>query len=349
MGDTAASDFKGIEFLNCFEYTLWQLMRQNGISDYRAALNTTAFITDPRALTTQFYGRVAKNNFIVLKTNLKRFYGVTPVSYENCIKNDYNTAVNHCGSDIHQFIRKAIQNGYFVYTLYNHFYDTINDTEKSRRKNLYHSTILTGFDDSRKQYIALIDGRYNIGYCDLEHMYGHFERRAPWISPWIVFHLSPIQDKSEESNTFREELYLDLEKTVLDWKKESEIFGIAVQKMLTDYDKSAGTLSYERAHQLYRLMILLYWMRLGCHGNLYLKLKALSDITGCYIDNFYNKFAKNRRKSENVANIIGRVYVSYSYERLVSAAGKIKEMFVDEAKLLRNELKQLIEDSKRGG
>lgn len=348
LGDTAASDFKGIEYLNCFEYTLWQLMRQNGISDYRAALHTTAFVTESKALSSQF-GRLAIKNLEVLAVNLKRFYGVTLVSYsQGATENQSTNSVTGEGS-FYWYIREAIQAGRFVYALYNHFYDTINDPGQARKKNTYHSTLLTGYDDDRQEYIALIDGRYNIGYTDFQQIYAHFQRRAHWIHPWILFYLTPPEMKIVAADAFQGELYFDLEKTVHDWYRESETFGMVADEVMEYFSQTSNCLKDERARELYRVRIFFYRMRLGCHGNMYLKLRALEEATGDRTDDFYQQFLKNRRKSEIIANMLGRVYVNYSYEGLKNAVSKIKEVFVDEAEELRNKFQEIVEKTRRGG
>ncbi|HEX2925005.1 MAG TPA: hypothetical protein VHP38_01900 [Ruminiclostridium sp.] len=347
LGDTAASDFKGIEFLNCFEYTLWQLMRQNGISDYKAALNTTAFVTDPRAVAKHVYGRVALKNFQIITTNLEKFYGVRQVYCNKTLKQ--REPDSRSNSTCYEFIQGAIKSGKFVYTLYNNFFDTVNESGKARGRNVYHSTVITGYDDNRQEYIALIDGRYNIGYTDMEKMYAHFERRVPWVQPWILFYLLPPVPKPFAKAKYYKDLYTDLEKTARDWSAEIGIFDSLTDSMLKNFPKTGKTLAYERTRELYGLRIFFYWMRLGCHGNLYLKLRALSEITGCLTEDFYSKFLKNRRNNEIIANILGRVYVNYSYEGLANAAEKIKEIFVYEADELRNQYLKLIDTSKKGG
>lgn len=346
LGDTAASDFKGIEFLNCFEYTLWQLMRQNGITDYKAALNTTAFVTDSRAVKKHIYGRVALENFKIVIKNLKRFYDVSPVFFDKPSINNLDIYYINKEGSCYDFIHSAIKSGKFVYALYNNFFDTINESGKARGRNVYHSTVITGLDDSRQQYIALIDGRYNIAYKDMERIYSHFERRLPWIRPWILFYFLSPQAKPIEKEKYQNEIFDDLNTAINDWYKESSIFEALTNKILETFPKTSVELDFEKSREIYGLRIFFYWMNLGCHGNLYLKLRSLAEVTGYNQEDFYNKFLKNRRKCETIANVFGRVYVDYSFDKLAKAVEKVKEVFIDEAAELRTEFSEIIKKLK---
>lgn len=322
-------------------------MRQNGIKDYRAALNTTTFINDPRAVSALAFERILFKNVKILTKNLENYYGVSQVYYDRKQTLYGKNVSSLCRESSYDFIRDSIKAGRFVYALYNHYEDTLNKRQNITRRSSYHCTLFTGYDDNRQEYISLIDGRYNVRYSDLEKMYSHYERLIPGVKPWILFCITPPQHIEIDKDKFTCDIYNDMGKTANDWYKEIEIMNEATNDMLKDYPKIGETLSFEKARKIYNMRIIFFWMRLGCHGNLYLKLKNMAEISGNFPEDFYRRFLINRQKSEVISNIFGRIYVDYSYQRLENVISKIKEAFVNESQELRQEFIEIIKNFER--
>lgn len=327
LGDTANSDFLGVEFLNCYEYNLWQAMRQSGIKDYKAAINTRAFIRFDYEISSTFNIKLAAQNVKTLKENLKKYYGFDFITYQNSGM-----------KSIHEFIVDALHHNKFVYVLYSHYHDTINDIGMVKQKKVHHSTLLTGYDDKRKVYVALVDGRYNVGFQDLDTMYRYFTKLKAETRYFNVFYLS----KENETSIVKDDIYADISQDMnnllLNWDEEINCYQSVINRLK---QLECGKESDE---YLGSLRVYFYKLRLGFGGNLYFKLKALEEFTTYSFDQYYDKFLENRKKSEVVANMIGKLLMAFSQERLNKTISKIDQVFLKDSYQLKCELAETIKN-----
>lgn len=325
LGDTANSDFLGVEFLNCYEYNLWQVMRQSGVNDYKAAINTRAFLKYDYEINSSFNIKLAEENVKILRKNLKNYYGIEFITF-----NDSDT------KSMHEFITNALDSNKFVYVLYSHYHDSINDIGMVKKKKVYHSTLLTGYDDKRNVYIVLVDGRYNIGFKDLDIMYEYFSKLKAETRDFNVFYLSKENKKSIVKNDIYTDISQDMSNLLLNWEDEINCYQSVINKL------EQLNFCKESNDYLNNLRIYFYKLRLGFNGNLYFKLKALEELTAYSFNNYYEKFLENRKKSEVIANMIGKLLVDFSSDRLEKIICKIDQVFLQDSFKLKSELAEIM-------
>ncbi|MCP4147495.1 MAG: hypothetical protein GY757_07075, partial [bacterium] len=231
LGDTVSSRVYGIDYLNCFEYTFWQLVRQGGVKNYRLAGNTRCFLTDKkRFYPLDFYKTIYRTvikNFDTIQKNLEEFFIARRETYKPG------------GESINRFINRAIRQERFVYILYNDYFNThTGPTEPAavtqRNRNEYHCTLLTGYDNREQCYISLVDGRYNVYYNDFEKIFQDYWHRTPFLREWIVYYYPEIVPRETGNDTAR--VIEDLRKTIDDWTIEMEIFEEFADWICARYD-----------------------------------------------------------------------------------------------------------------
>lgn len=334
LGDTISSKTYGVECLNCFESGLWQMIRQYGVKDYKAAIGTNAFFIDNRSFIPFYYIRNLFRNMAILEHNIYYYYGLNKEFYQE--NNSFDTRA--C------FIRSTIENNNFVYTLYNNYYDSYNKNVRRKIRNTYHSSILTGYDDEGKRYMTLAEGKFYISYDDYDRMCSHFNQRPAFIKPWILFRIQgEINDKFKKKDIV-ELVCKDWIKTVKDWRMEIELFKNEVEKINSLF-YSKDVLDDNKLRYLNLRRGFFMNSNNGFHGNLYLKLRLLEEITGARNVEFEQRFLNNRKQSEIIANLFGKAIVNYSFKQAMSIANHIKMTYVTEAKELFAELLKLLYQS----
>lgn len=332
LGDTANSDFLGVEYLNCYEYNFWQIMRQSGINDYKAAINTRAFLKYDYEINSFFNIKLAEENLKVIKKNLLKYYGMKLITYKDYQKEELSTE----NKSLHKFIVNTLNNNKFVYVLYSHYHDSINDAGMIKSKKVYHSTVLTGYDYERNLYIVLVDGRYNIGFNDLDVMYEYFSKLKEDTRNFNVFYLCKDKKPSIVKNEVYAAISQDMSNVLLNWEEEINCYQSVIDKL------NKLTLNNESKNYLNGLRIYFYRLRLGFNGNLYFKLKALEEFTSYSFNDYYEKFLENRKKSEVIANMIGKLLVDFSRERLERVVNKVDQVFLQDSLRLKKELAEIL-------
>jgi hypothetical protein len=335
LGETAASKAFGIECLNCFESGLWQMMRQYGIKDYTCILGTTAFFVQDMNLTALYYIKSLFKNMAVLENNMNQYYQVSKESYQPHVLYDSPD----------QFIKSTIDQNQFVYILYNNYYDSLNMSFKRKMRNTYHNNILTGYDDENKRYISLMEGKFDIRFQDYTDIYQHFQRRPPLIWPWVLFRLQGRRNTVLQKDDILPAIRQDWKKTLNDWEKEMEFFE-RESKAMEQLFCHVEALDEKRLHYLFLRRGFFVNSNNGFHGNLYMKLKLLEESTRVDVSIFAKKYLNNRKQSEIIANLFGKAYVNYNYEHILHIAENIRSTYVLEAKILYQELLDLLYQSK---
>ncbi|MCP4146167.1 MAG: hypothetical protein GY757_00315, partial [bacterium] len=83
-------------------------------------------------------------------------------------------------------------------------------------------------------------------------------------------------------------------------------------------------------------------MKLGLHGNLYLKMQAFEEVSRIDTGAYYREFLGNRQKSEVISNMFARVYFKNSNDYLQKIAAKIRDVYVHDARQLQIKLKKML-------
>lgn len=334
LQDGRYSNSFGIYGLNCFEYTFWQLLRQAGIKNYYAALHTKAFITESRPLHRLMSIRTITGNMAQLEENAKQYCGIIRSSFASF---DQEIA-------LHTFIKNHLQNGNFVYILYNNYFNTRNNVTYRPPLREYHSTLLTGYDEEKREYLPLIDGIYNVGYEDLMQMNRNLKKEGAWLYDWSVFVLNKQEQKvclphqAQYGKLVREDLAMALD----DWKTESGIFLKGAEQLKDCFPGSGTELNSRERKKLEKISIIFRNSRLGFHGNLYLKLLALREAAEIDTRDFYEEFYANTLEFKRISNALVRLTIDYDFEKLCHTADDIVRVFVTDAEKLREKLGKLI-------
>lgn len=332
LGDTASSKAFGVECLNCFESGMWQLMRQYGIKEYICSLGTTAFLGNNTHWSPSYYIKSLSKNLLVLEQNLYQYYHVRKKSYlEN---GEYHST--------EEFIKSSIEQNTFVYMLYNNYYDSLNMTYKAKLRNTYHNNVITGYDDDRARYISIMEGKFDILYKDYDAIYKHFLRRSPLVSKWSLFRLDGECKLECDLQLFRKAVKLDWQRTLQDWQEEINCFENEIKDMEKLY-QNVEQLDERRAIYLFTRRKFFLNSNNGYHGNLYLKIKLLEEITGNSYQAFIEKYFRNRKQSEVIANMMGKAYVNYSHDQINCVFSTIRKVYVEGGKRLYEELRAILD------
>lgn len=320
LGDTVKSDFNGIDYLNCFEYSFWQLLRQNGIDGYEAVMGTNCFLSEPNHLTDLYNLNTIQKNLEKLVENTRKLYNI----HKNICKVRTNEEIYH-------FILSAIGSNKFIYLLYDNRYDTLN---KRSPVDYLHSTVITGYDDEREQYIPIEDEYYNIKYSDYFNMYCGFQKDEFW-KEWTLFTISEADKKLQAVYT-SDEIAAEVNKVLKDWEEEIR----CMENILNQLDY--GLLKDE--NYIYKMRINFYLLGVGVHGNLYFKARLFEKYMGVSFGDFYNRYENNRKACQLVAAKLGRLAVEFKNGLLDQILGIIYEKYVKESNILRNEFLSLVSE-----
>ncbi|HEX2925120.1 MAG TPA: hypothetical protein VHP38_02500, partial [Ruminiclostridium sp.] len=257
LGDILSTDGLYVDLLSCNEYTLWYLMRQAGLKGYVPVLRTQSFLTRPLGEISSL-GLYQGTNLKILMANLLKFYGVGIVHY------------NKSMGSIEEFVKKGISCNQFVYTLYDHYYNTLSPEP---RVHDYHGHPVTGCDDGRQIYSSLIEGKFEVKYSDMESMSEHcYEMKGNYRNSF--FYLDGVIEEDRLmpwKATIVDEIRCDCRRMINDWADEIGIFNEYTSGIPGVLNNSIE----EQREFALNQRLLFNTMAEGMHGNFILKLRLL--------------------------------------------------------------------------
>ena len=329
LGDTMSSDFHGIFGLNCYEYTLWQLMRQANIQDNYATLHLKSFI-NPKVYTNGFkFLRQLLKNLDTLEKNLAQIYGVKRVAL-GFTKDE---------EKVQNFIKNAIDQNKFVYMLYNNYFDTCNYKPVQKNRHEYHCTLITGYDDEAKYFIPLIEGTYNIAYEDYFMMYQDFYRLSEILGSWGVFYLEhteqrDLMSKEELKKEFIKDIYSDLN----DWQAEIQFFDKYLKYLKERFYFTDNKVDKQEVENLWHHACGLHNIKIGISANFERKIRAMSTLSNVDFNEEADRFIKGKQRVTILANSLGRLAIDYNSEKFINIIDQIKDIMVADTLLQKKDI-----------
>lgn len=331
LGDILSPNGLFVDLLSCNEYTLWYLLRQAGLKGYEPSVRTKAFLTEKSIREVKTFALYQNTNLEILMANLLKFFGVGVINY------------NKSRGSIEDFIKEGISKNKFVYTLYDHFYNSLADEPRGHD---YHGHPITGYNDDEQIYLSLLPDKYKVKYKDLNLMFDHCykiddSQRNKYF--YLDSHID-LERLSPWMNTIKDEIKCDCHHVINNWREELECFRDYSLEILEILDCSIE----ERREFALQQRLLFNSMSEGLHGNFIFKLRLIQEVMGIDTNSLEQRFYENRQKGTMIANMYRKASVLIDDEpqlytdTLHRIAENVNKIFVDESKELFFEFKSII-------
>lgn len=306
-----------VDLLSCNEYTIWYLIRQAGIDNFIPVIGTRAFINQEMLIDSDIFILHEDKNIDCIIKNLNEYYHIGIHSYDD--KKE----------DIHSFICKALEKNQFVYTYYDHFYDSLVDGE---RKHDYHGHPITGYDSKHGLYESIYPDIFLVKIDDMQMMMKHCTEIFNARPYYFYLDMSNAIDVKVIKNHVRQDLIEDCNNIESEWKEEITAFEKYIQVFPSIYD-------FEEENQVKYVLeqrILFNTILEGVNGNFLLKLQLIQEIFGINTEELRMEFLQNRRKSVIIANMFRKASIlvtkdkKYFQQCIIQTINKISDVFIRE-------------------
>lgn len=327
IGDILSQEGHYVDILSCSEYTLWYLIRQEGIHSFLPALGTKAFFGSGAIDQDTGFDAFSDYNMRIILSNCRYYFHLKPVCLEP-------------GKESLSFIKKAVDEGHFVYTLYDSCYDSMLHSEPLHD---YHGHAVTGYDDQKGIYLSLFEGEHEVKYEDMERMATHSKKK--WGTYYLKFFFL-CREKEEERKVSDQDILHDGRMALSDWKQELNCFENYVEqvKLLSEYPREA------RMDFVYRQRMIFNSMSEGLHYNFIFKLLLMEQHMGIRSGDLAEEFVSNRKKSVLIANMYRKLYVllnkndSFADSYMQKLTQKITEIYINKNAFLLHQYENLLEE-----
>lgn len=327
IGDILSKDGNYVDLLSCNEYTLWYLIRQEGIKSFLPALGTKAFFRSPALEWDPGFDAFSDCNIQTILSNCREYFHLKPVFFED-------------GLDIHSFIRKAVDQGHFVYTVYDSYYDSM---QLKKPVHDYHGHPITGYCDEKGVYLSIFEGEYEVKYEDMEQMILHSRKRSGTY--FLKFFFLCRESGKQEKVSFGT-IRSDCLAVRLDWRREIRCFEAYIKYM----KERSGHPAEEQMRFVYRQRLLFNSVSVGLHYNFVFRLSLLEQCLGIRTGELKERFITNRKQAVLIANMYRKLYIllekndkfAGSYMRRLIQ--KTEELFVRENNQLLRTYENIIRE-----
>lgn len=327
VGDILSKDGNYVDLLSCNEYTLWYMIRQEGIFSFLPALGTKSFFWSAALEKDTGFDAFADYNIRTILSNCREYFHLKAVFCED-------------GQDIHSFIRKAVDQGHFVYVVYDSYYDSM---QLKKPVHDYHGHPVTGYCDERGVYLSIFDGEYEVKYQDMEQMILHSRKRAGTYFLKLFFLCR--ENKKQEKISFGD-IRLDCLNARKDWKWEIRCFESYIRRM----KEISHCPAEEKMRFVYNQRLLFNSMTEGLHYNFVFRLSLMEQSMGIKTRELKERFITNRKQAVLLANMFRKLYIllekndqfAGSYMRRLIQ--KTEELFVRENRQLLKMYEKMIRE-----
>ena len=331
LGDILSTDGLYVDLLSCNEYTLWYLMRQAGLKGYVPVLRTHSFLTRSPLSEVLSFGLYQDTNLNILMANLLKFFGVGIIHYDKSM------------GSIEEFVKKGIARNKFVYTLYDHYFNTLSPEP---RVHDYHGHPITGCDNERQIYLSLVDGKFEVRYSDIQNMSDHcYELNGSYVNKYFYLDVEIEKDMLIPwKATIVDEIRCDCRRMISDWMEEIGIF----QEYISEISGILNSSIEAQREFALNQRLLFNTMAEGMHGNFVFKLRLLDEILEIDTHMLQQRFMENRKKGTMIANMFRKAVVLLDdgpeiyAEALLHTAERISDIFVEESSELLKSFKNLV-------
>lgn len=334
IGDLLSKDGFYVDLMSCKEFTIWYLLRQMGIRSYAPIMGTVCFINETAVSKLDNVLEARNNNSKVVFNNAYKYFKAKRRQY-----------APEDGS-YKEFIKNAIDNGHFVYSLFDNLYNSLAyfhsfDNEK-------HGHPIVGYDDDRKIYLGLLSNQREITYDDLDKMI---------LDGYNQYHsYDEILYYYEEAKCFdiphnlidavKKECIEDIHQTINDWETELNFFKREVESInksvkLTKAEKEKFA---NEKNGFYNILMI------GFHGDFMFKLRLIEELFDIDMSTIEERFVTNRKKASVIANMFRKSliilkkdedYFDYTMPRI---AEKVNHIYIKEAKRIKRQFLKKIKE-----